>query len=61
MMLFHLYYLIYKHNFNIIGLSEIKFTLNKEPTANINIAGYNFISQPSYTNAGGVGVYIRKD
>ena len=49
-----------KHNFDIVGLSEIKFTLNKEPIVNINIVGYNFISQPSHSNAGGVGFYIRK-
>ena len=34
-----------KHKFDIVGLSEIKFTLNKEPIANINIVGYNFILQ----------------
>lgn len=50
-----------KHKFDIVGLSEIKFTLNKEPIANINIVGYNFISQPSHSNAEGVGFYIRKD
>ena len=49
------------HKFNVIGLSGTKFTMNKEPTANINITGYNFISQPSHSNAGGVGFYIRKD
>ena len=46
--------------FDIVGLSEIKFTLNKEPIANINIAGYS-LSQPTYSNAGRVGFYIRED
>ncbi len=35
--------------------------MNREPTANINITGYNFISQPNHLNANGVGFYIRKD
>ena len=35
--------------------------VDKDPVAKVNISGYNFISQPSYQNAGGVGFYIRSD
>ena len=32
-----------------------------DPVANVSIPGYNFISQLSNQNAGGVGFYIRSD
>ena len=34
--------------FSIIGLSEIKFTQNKEVVSNIEIPNYNFIYQQSW-------------
>jgi hypothetical protein len=47
--------------FSLIGLSEIKFKVDKEPLTNINIQGYSFISQPSLSNAGGVAFYIKNN
>ena len=49
------------HNFHLLGISETKMMVDKDPVANVNISGYNFISQPSYQNPGGVGFYIRRD
>jgi hypothetical protein len=47
--------------FSLIGLSEIKFKVDKEPLTNINIQGYSFISQPSLSNAGGIAFYIKNN
>jgi hypothetical protein len=44
------------HNFSLIGISETKMVVNKEPIANTSIPGYHFISQPTISNAGGVGI-----
>ncbi len=46
-------------SFSIIGLTEIKIRKNEAPITNIDIPGYHFISQPSNSNAGGVGFYIK--
>ena len=46
--------------FSVIGLSEIKLKVNKHIT-NVNIPGYDFISQPSLSIAGGVGFYIKNN
>ena len=43
--------------FSLMGLSEIKFNVNEDIITNVNIPGYDFISQPSLSNAGGVGFY----
>ena len=51
----------FKHNFNVIGVSETKIMSNKDPIVNTNITGYLFASQPSLHNAGGVGFYIHYD
>ena len=47
--------------FSVIGLSEIKFKFDKDIITNVNIPGYDFISQPSLSNAGGVGFYIKNN
>lgn len=47
--------------FSVIGLSEIKFKVNKDIITNVNISGYDFISQPSHSSAGGVGLYINNN
>ena len=49
------------HNFNVIGISETKIMTNKDPLANVSIPGYEFLSQPSLQNAGGVAFYIKND
>ena len=46
-------------SFSLIGLSETKLKVDKNPLTNTNIPGYDFISQPSFTNAGGVAFYIK--
>ena len=43
------------------GLSEIKFKVDKDIITNVNIPGYNFISKPSLSNAGGVGLSINNN
>ena len=49
-----------QHAFDVIGLSETKIKDNCDPTSNITINGYNFISKPTLTNAGGVGLYVKE-
>ena len=49
--------------FSVIGLSEIKFKVNKDivtNVTNVNMPDYDFISQPSLLNAAGVSFYIKK-
>jgi len=46
------------HNFSIIGLTETKINSSNQNTRIHSIPGYNFFSQPSESNAGGVGFYI---
>ena len=55
-MLTELYFLI-----SVVGVTETKLKNDKEVLLNINITGYSFLSQPSCTNAGGVGVYIKNN
>ena len=50
-----------RHNFHLLGISETKIMAGIDPVANVSVAGYNYISQPSNQNAGGVGFYIRSD
>jgi len=47
-----------QHAFDVIGLSETKIRDSFDPTSNITINGYDFISKPTLTNAGGVGLYV---
>ena len=47
------------HNFHLLGISETKIMAGIDPVANVSVAGYNYISQPSNQNAGGVRFYIR--
>ena len=47
--------------FSLIGLSEMKFRDNQDPLTIIQIAGYEFVSKPSLSNAGGVAFYIKKN
>lgn len=37
---------------SIIGITETKLKINQEEILNINIPGYNFLFQPSLSNAG---------
>ena len=46
---------------SVIGVTETKRKNDREIWLNINITGYRFLSQPSYTNAGGVGFYIKNN
>ena len=48
-------------SFSLIGLSETTLMVDKDYVANVNIYGYNFISEPSISNAGGVGFYIKNN
>ena len=50
-MLFELQFSLY-----VIGLPETKFMIDKDILTNIDLPGYDFISQPRLSNAGGVGL-----
>ena len=50
-----------QYQFDIVGLSEIKFNVNKDNISNISIPNFSFIFKPSLTNATGVGFYIKND
>jgi hypothetical protein len=45
--------------FSVIGMSETKIKVDHDLITNVDIPGYNFISQPSLSNAGGVGFFLR--
>ena len=47
--------------FQLIGLTETKLKPDQIPLTNIDIEGYNFISQPSLSNAGGSGIYVQNN
>ena len=47
--------------FSVIGLSETKINVNQDLLLNTEIPGYIFVSQPTLSNAEGVGFYIRND
>lgn len=47
--------------FSIIGLTEIKLKINQDPITKCDLLGYNYIPQPSFSNAGGVGFFIKKN
>ena len=47
--------------FKIIGLSETKIIKNIGQISNTSLPGYEFISQPTLSQAGGVGLYIRNN
>ena len=49
------------HPFSVIGLSETKLKVDEEVLLNINLRGYKFLSNPTLTNAGGVGFYRRNN
>ena len=49
------------YSFSVIRLTEIKQKIDKEPILNLNIPGYNFVSQPSHSDAGGVGFFIKEN
>ena len=42
-------------NFSVIGLSETRISINQGNLSNNQLEGYTFVSQPSLSNAGGVG------
>ena len=42
-----------------MGISEIKVKNDKDMLINVSIPGYHFIFQFSFSNAGGVGFYVK--
>ena len=46
------------HSFSIIGLSETKINVGVDPD---DLPDYCFMSQPSMSNAGGVGFYVKNN
>ena len=47
--------------FSVIGLAETKIKVDQQPLLNIDLPGYSFFSQPTLSNAGGVGFYIKNN
>ena len=47
------------HPFSLIGFSETKITSDQQPITNIDLPGYHFVSQPTLSDWGGVGFYIK--
>ena len=47
------------HPFSIIGLTETKINISKVSVTNIDLPGYQFLSQPSLSNAGGTGFFVQ--
>ena len=47
--------------FLLIGLTEIKQKIDQPPISNTDLCGYQFLSQPSLSNAGGVAFYINNN
>ena len=50
-----------KIDFQVIGLSEIKASINAPIKSNINLPGYNFHHTVSHSAAGDVGIYVKSD
>ena len=48
-------------NFHLIGLSEIKDSVDSPISTNIDIPGYNFHHTSSLSAAGGVGIYVKSN
>ena len=46
-------------DFQVIGLSEIKDSVDSPISANIDIPGYKFHHTSSQSAAGGVGIYVK--
>jgi len=46
---------------SLIGITDTKFAKANIHVMNVDLEGYEFIHEPSYTNAGGVGFYVRND
>ena len=44
--------------FDILGIFETKEQVNKNFLRNVNLAGYDFYSQPSMSSAGGAALYV---
>ena len=47
--------------FSLIGLTEIKQKIDQPPISNTDLCGYQFLSQPSLSNARGVAFYINNN
>ena len=45
--------------FTIVGLTETKLNISKVSIDNIDLPGYQFLSQPSLSNAGGAGIFVQ--
>ena len=49
------------HCFSVIGLSETKIIQGHDPFVNTCLSNDDFVSQPTLSNAGGVGFFIKAD
>ena len=48
-------------DFKVIGLSEIKASVDAPISDNIELPGYKFHHTPSNSAGGGVGIYVKSD
>ena len=57
----NLKHLLYELNcsFTLIALTGTKLAVANDSLSNLNLHGYQVLSQPSLSNAGGVGFYVR--
>ena len=46
------------HSFSLIGLTETKHKVADDIQCSHSMPGYSFLSQPSLSNAGGVGFFV---
>ena len=46
-------------SFSIISLSETKIRHGKDQILNTNMTGYHFLAQPTLSEAGGAGIFIK--
>ena len=46
------------HSFSLIGLTETKYKVVDDIQCSHSMPGYSFLSQPSLSNAGGVGFFV---
>ena len=51
---------ISKISFDVIGVFEIKQTIDKDFIVNVNTDAYNMYTQPSKSSSGGAAIYVKK-
>ncbi len=58
---FHAFLFSLKIDFQVIGLSKIRASMNAAIKSNIQLPGYKFYHTLSHSAAGGVGIYVKEN